>query len=93
MDENEFRNVGHQVVELLADYLASIDRQPLSPQIDPGTLHELFDEPLPQHGVEAQAILKELQEKLFPNCVHVSHPVDTDPYSKHFRESKTPIQR
>ena len=74
MDENEFRNVGHQVVDLLADYLASIDRRPLSPQIDPGTLHELFDEPLPQHGVEAQAILKELQEKLFPNCVHVSHP-------------------
>jgi len=74
MDENEFRNVGHQVVDLLADYLASIGRRPLSPRIEPRTLRALFDEPLPQYGIEAEDILKELQEKLLPNCVHVSHP-------------------
>ncbi len=74
MDENEFRSIGHQVVDLLTEYLASIERQPLSPRTEPANLRDLFDEPLPKHAIEAEDILKQLQEKLLPNCVHVNHP-------------------
>src|SRR6266850_1473796 len=74
MDAKEFRNVGHQVVDLLADYLASIDQKPITPQVEPGNVHGLFDEPLPQRGIAAEDILKEVSHKLLPNCVHVSHP-------------------
>lgn len=74
MDENEFRNVGHQVVDLLADYLASVDRKPIAPRTDPGNLKALFEEELPKQGTAAEHVLKELQEKLLPNCVHVNHP-------------------
>src|SRR6266850_4937161 len=74
MDAKEFRNVGHQVVDLLADYLASIDQKPITPQVEPGNVHGLFDEPLPQRGIAAEDILKEVSDKLLPNCVHVSHP-------------------
>ncbi len=74
MDATEFRNVGHQVVDLLADYLASVDQKQITPNVNPETVRALFDEPLPQRGSMAEDILKELEEKLLPNCVHVSHP-------------------
>src|SRR5881628_2560295 len=74
MDATEFRNVGHQIVNLLADYLASVDQQQITPDINPETVRALFDEPLPQRGATAEDILQELEEKLLPNCVHVSHP-------------------
>ena len=72
MEATEFRNVGHQVVDLLADYLASVDQKRITPDINPERVRALFDEPLPQHGVAAEDILKELQQKLLPNCVHVT---------------------
>jgi glutamate/tyrosine decarboxylase-like PLP-dependent enzyme len=74
MDENEFRSVGHNVVDLLADYLASIDRKPLSSSTEPASLFAMFDERLPRSGVGTEQILTELQEKLLPNCVHVNNP-------------------
>ena len=74
MDATEFRNAGHLVVDLLADYLASVDQKRITPDIDPEKVRALFDEPMPQHGIAAEDILKELQQKLLPNCVHVSHP-------------------
>src|SRR5215510_1106980 len=74
MDENEFRSVGHRVVDLLADYLASIDRTPLSHATEPASLFAMFDERLPQSGVSIEQILTEVQEKLLPNCVHVNNP-------------------
>ena len=74
MDENEFRTMGHRVVDLLADYLASIEDRLLSPRTEPATLQALFNEALPQQGSAPQAILSELEQKLLPNCVHVSHP-------------------
>jgi aromatic-L-amino-acid decarboxylase len=74
MDENQFRNVGHRVVDLLADYLDSVDRRPLSTRTDPATLYAMFDERLPQAGTSTEQILTEVQEKLLPNCVHVNSP-------------------
>ncbi len=74
MDANEFRTVGHQVIDLLSEYLASVEHRPLSPRVQPAELRALFDEPLPKHGIGSDAILRELEEKLLPHCVHVNHP-------------------
>ncbi|MBI4564114.1 MAG: aminotransferase class I/II-fold pyridoxal phosphate-dependent enzyme [Planctomycetes bacterium] len=71
---NEFRLLGHQVVDLLADYLEHVDQARLFPQITPAELRKLFDEPLPQDGTDPERILLELQTKLLPYCTHVNHP-------------------
>ena len=74
MDTNEFRKFGHQVVDWLSDYLSTLDEKSVAPSASPQSVRALFDEPLPQHGMAADNILKELEAKLLPNCVHVSHP-------------------
>ncbi len=74
MDTNEFRKFGHDVVDWLADYLSSLDETPIAPSAPPQSVRALFDEPIPERGMRADDILKELQAKLLPNCVHVSHP-------------------
>ncbi len=74
MGTNEFRNLGHQVVDLLAEYLDHIEDERVFPDVEPRTLNELFAEPLPQNPSSAQGVLNELESKLLPFCTHVGHP-------------------
>jgi aromatic-L-amino-acid/L-tryptophan decarboxylase len=73
MDAREFQEIGHQVVDLLADYLDHIEEKPVFPRIDPQALRNL-DEPLPESPASANAVLAEIQTKLHPYCTHVGHP-------------------
>jgi aromatic-L-amino-acid decarboxylase len=74
MDPNEFRNVGHQVVDLLAEYFDHIEDKRVFPDVEPRILSELFAEPLPMEASSSQHVLHELESKLFPYCTNVGHP-------------------
>ncbi|MBZ5657472.1 MAG: aspartate aminotransferase family protein [Acidobacteriia bacterium] len=74
MDAREFQQIGHQVVDLLAEYFDHIEEKPVFPDVEPQVLTELFDEPLPQAPSPAEQVLAELEEKLLPYCTHVGHP-------------------
>lgn len=74
MDPREFREAGHHVVDLLAEYLERIEERPVFPDVEPRTLHQFFAEPLPQDAEPINDVLRELEEKLLPYCTHVGHP-------------------
>ena len=74
MNPKEFREVGHQVVDLPAEYLEHIEEKPVFPNVEPSTLTKLFSEPLPEDPSSAAQVLGELEEKLLPYCTHVGHP-------------------
>ena len=74
MNAGEFRDIGHQVVDLLAEYLENIEDRPVYPNIAPAALTKLFAEPLPQDASSSESVVSELEQKLFPNCTHVGHP-------------------
>ena len=74
MNADEFREVGHRVVDLLSGYLEGIEEKPVFPSLEPAALTRLFAEPLPQDPSSAESVISELEQKLLPNCTHVGHP-------------------
>ena len=74
MDVNEFRTVGHKVVDRLAEYFETIESKAVFPDADPKMIARLFEEPLPEWPETLEDVLAELEEKLLPYCTHVGHP-------------------
>jgi aromatic-L-amino-acid/L-tryptophan decarboxylase len=74
MNANEFKQIGHSMIDWIADYLENIEDKKLFPDVEPSALHDLFDERLPETGCSAEAVIAELQQKLLPYCTHVNHP-------------------
>lgn len=74
MDPKEFREVGHRVVDFLAEYFDHIEERRVFPDVEPRTVNQLFAESLPQDPSSAESVLNELENKLLPCCTHVGHP-------------------
>lgn len=73
MDADEFRRIGHEVIDRLAGYFETVDEQPVFPQVEPAALDALFDEAVPREGVDSDRVLAELEEKLYPYCTHTGN--------------------
>ena len=74
MDANEFRSLGHKVVDLLAEYFDQIEGKRVFPDVEPRVVNQLFVEALPQDPESPDVVLSELQAKLLPYCTNVGHP-------------------
>jgi glutamate/tyrosine decarboxylase-like PLP-dependent enzyme len=74
MDTKEFRDMGHEVVDLLAEYLDHVAELRVFPDIEPQTVKVLFRDALPEEPASPQAVLSDIKSKLLPYCTHVGHP-------------------
>ncbi len=74
MDPEAFRAAGHGVVDLIADYLTSIEARAVFPPVEPGSLRALFA-PSPPEGPEPiETILDDYRRLVEPNATHWQHP-------------------
>ncbi|HTA72348.1 MAG TPA: aminotransferase class V-fold PLP-dependent enzyme [Bryobacteraceae bacterium] len=68
------REIGYRVVDRIVDHLATLPNQPVGAKGDPAALLVALTEPAPEHGMEFEAVLEQLECDILRNTMHVNHP-------------------
>ena len=74
MDPEAFRSAAHLVVDLMADYLASVERFAVFPPVEPGSIGPSFPTSAPESPEPIGAILDDYRRLVEPNATHWQHP-------------------
>src|SRR5579859_4120166 len=75
MTPSEFRKVGRQLVERIAEFLCTLPNLPVVPNESPRVIREaLGTGSLPEEGVEAKDLLEEAATLLFAHSTFNGHP-------------------
>jgi aromatic-L-amino-acid decarboxylase len=74
LDDKEFRRLGHQVVDLIADHLARVAGRPVFTPMPAAARSALRERTLPEHGASPDALLAELAERVLPYPMGNGHP-------------------
>jgi aromatic-L-amino-acid decarboxylase len=74
MDVESFRRAAHDVVDLMADYLASVESFAVFPNIEPGSITPSFPSAAPESPESIASILGDYRRLIEPNATHWQHP-------------------
>jgi aromatic-L-amino-acid/L-tryptophan decarboxylase len=76
MAPEEFRAAGHQLVDRIADFFASIEQRPVTTGESPSAIREALgaDRSLPSQGEDAGALLDHAASLLFDHSLFNAHP-------------------
>ena len=74
MGPEAFRAAAHAVVDLMADYLAGVERYAVLPSLEPGELRGRFPAHAPEEPEPLGRILADYRELVEPNITHWQHP-------------------
>jgi aromatic-L-amino-acid decarboxylase len=74
MTPEEFRTIGHQIVDRIADYRASLAQFPVMSRSEPGAIKAALPATPPETGEGFDAILADLERVVMPGLSHWQHP-------------------
>ena len=74
MDPEQFRRLGHQAVDLVADYLGGLPERAVFTPMTPGERKGLLDAPLPASGLEAAELLDQCRAQVLTHPMGNGHP-------------------
>ena len=75
MTPSEFRKVGYQLIERIAEFLCTLPDRPVTTSESPRLIREtLGTGPLPEQGAEARDLLEEAANLLFDHSTFNGHP-------------------
>ena len=75
MTPSEFRKVGYQLIERIAEFLCTLPDRPVAPNESPRVIREaLGTGSLPEQGAEARELLEEAANLLFDHSTFNGHP-------------------
>ena len=74
MNAEEFRRIGHELIDWIAHYFEKIDDLPVLAAMEPGDLKAKLPSTPPAHGEPMEAIVADLDRLIVPALTHWSHP-------------------
>jgi aromatic-L-amino-acid decarboxylase len=76
LDAEEFRRLGHALIDQLADRLETLSTHPVTADHRPSAVREVFelDRPMPETGAPAHAVAEGLVDRLFDHSLFNAHP-------------------
>ncbi len=74
MDLDSFRRHGHEVVDRIADYLATLEERPVRARVAPGEVDAQLGAHAPERGEDVAAILADFERVVMPGLTHWQHP-------------------
>ena len=74
MTPEEFRRLGHQIIDRVADYRASVAARPVMALTAPGEIKAALPADPPQSPEPFDAILADLDRIVMPGLSHWQHP-------------------
>ena len=74
MTPEEFRRIGHQLIDRVADYRAGVAAQPVMAQVAPGAVRAALPKAAPAAPEPFEAIFRDLDALILPGLSHFGHP-------------------
>jgi len=74
MTPDEFRALGHQLIEWVAAYRERLPSLPVMSPAKPGEIRRCFEPAPPEHGVPLESLLPRLDATVVPGITHWNHP-------------------
>ena len=74
MSTEDFRRLGHDLIDWIADYFDNIDERPVLAAIEPGDLKAQLPTVPPAHGEPMEKIIADVDRLIVPALTHWSHP-------------------
>src|ERR1700752_3522111 len=74
MNKDEFRRLGHQLIDWIADYFEKIEDLPVLPPIEPGDLKARLPAAPPAQGEPMDEIVADLDRLIVPALTNWCHP-------------------
>jgi aromatic-L-amino-acid decarboxylase len=74
MPPEEFRRLGHQAIDWIADYWERLDDLPVLAQVEPGDVRKALPATPPESGEPFDALLDDLDSLVMPGITHWQHP-------------------
>ncbi|MCX5987088.1 MAG: pyridoxal-dependent decarboxylase [Chloroflexi bacterium] len=74
MTPDEFRRLGHRIIDWIADYRETIESRPVAPATSPGEVRKALPASPPELGESLDGMLHDLDQLIAPNLVHWQHP-------------------
>jgi aromatic-L-amino-acid decarboxylase len=74
MDANEFRRLGHQLVEWIAAYRERMESLPVMSAVEPGAIRARFPREPPAEGGRLADAVAALDDLVLPGITHWNHP-------------------
>ena len=74
MNAEDFRRVGHEIIDWIADYFQNIEQFPVLSQIEPNWLKNNLPESAPENGEDFTEVLRDVDRLILPSVTHWNHP-------------------